>query len=155
MYKRRENKGKNRNYHCDHFPWLFEKPFEHIIVQTKILEQSGSKWERLLTNWLMSLAIIVIFFLISVDPLLRSVWTGCLKGRSIAVMILNRVLNNQGTIPNPQYWRSVTRNKYLTVVSWITFAVAGVRTVQPHHCLVSTGNSRLLIPAYSPIYVCT
>ena len=62
---------------------------------------------------LTSLVIVVIFFLVSVDQLLRSFQNSCSKDRSRAVMLLGGVLNNQGTRPNPQDQRSVTINKLL------------------------------------------
>ena len=60
---------------------------------------------------LKSLVIIVIFFLVSVDQLSKSVWNSFLKCHSRAVMLLDSVLNNQGTRPNPQDQCSATINK--------------------------------------------
>ena len=53
------------------------------------------------------------FFLISVDRLTRSVWTGCLKRCSRAVMLLNAILNDQGICTISQDQRSVTIHKLL------------------------------------------
>ena len=96
------------------------------------------------------------WFRISIDRLSRSVWTGRLKGRSIAVMLLDGISNDQGIHIilkiDDQWWQISHR---LTTVSQRTLAIAGVRTVQPYRHSVSTRDGCLLIAANSPIYART
>ena len=86
--------------------WLFKKPFKHIIVWTNLLKQPGSKSERPQKLWSTFCAIIVIVFLILVDFLSMSNWTNFFKGHLRGVMLSYGILNDWGTIANPQ-----TRNK--------------------------------------------
>ena len=72
-----EERRRINDCHHDHFPWLFQKLFERIIVWWKLLEWSENKSEGLQKIQLMSIAIVVLVFLISVDRLSRIIWIGC------------------------------------------------------------------------------
>ena len=140
----------------NNFPCLFKTFFKHIIVWVKLLKRSGKKSERPQKYRQRLLQLFLLYFaspLIISQGVFGPVVQNAVKEQSYFWMTFQTTREYVSIIKINGQWQQIIH--HFSTVSQRTFAVARVRTVQPHYHSVWTGDSPLLIAANFPIYVRT